>query len=391
VTLDRHVAAALVTRIAIPRPKGGSWTTMFEALFARGGHSIDYLLCPPVPPARRLPGVEYVHATDTSVPVLRRYMPGTRFTHYFRRIKQLAAAHEHLVLLVIDDYNFQFAIDEWLRRAGLRQRVSIIFFIHGMSYFFETGKAITFYRSIDEIVYLTHASYALERARTMEMPCEVSVVWNGIDKSTFRPLSREDKRSLRESLGLRGDAVCFLWLSRDQPKKGLHIVLRAWKAFVQRHDDVQLVVVGVPPRESIDQVMFFGVIPHPDLAPFVQMADIYLFPTLWSEGFGLSVIEALSAELLAVVSDIGPMREVLDDGRYGCLVPEPHVVHHWLDAIEDQYTRFVANGWSSPYDRLEPERYSIDGWCRDITDIVSKWKTRDRPAPYLLAGADDAV
>jgi glycosyltransferase involved in cell wall biosynthesis len=373
---DPHVAAALVTRIPIPRPKPGSWTTMFEALFARGGHSIDYLVCPTVPPDRQLPSVEYVTAADTSVPVLRRYVPGSRFALFLRRIKHLRAKHANLVLLIVDDYNFLFAIHNWLCRAGLRDTTSIIFFIHGMSYFFETERAVTFYRSIDEIVYLTHSSYALERARTIEMPCEVSVVWNGVDKARFQPVDRATKAAFRLSVGLNPDAVCFLWLARDVPKKGLHIALRAWAEFARRHHDVELAVIGAPPQAAFERVTFFGAIAHRDIAPYVQMADIYLFPTLWSEGFGLSVAEALSAGLLTLASDIGSMHEVLDAGRYGCLISEPHVVDNWLAAMEVECARFVHNGYRNPYDSLEPDRYSIDGWCGDISGLVLKWKSR---------------
>jgi glycosyltransferase involved in cell wall biosynthesis len=372
----RTVAAAAVTRIPIPRPKPGSWTTMFEALFSRGGHPIDYLICPPVPEGRRLPSVQYLEASDTSVPVLRRYMPGSRFVRFFRRVKQLQDRHDHLVLMVIDDYNFLFSLDEWLRRTGTRERTSILFFIQGMSYFFEGERAVAFYRSLDEIIYLTHASYSFERARTREMPCEASVVWNAVDRARFHPIDRAAKAAFRASIGLNPDGVCFLWLSRDQPKKGLHIVLRAWAEFVTRHDDVQLAVIGAAERESIEGVRFFGAIPNRDVAPFVQMADIYLFPTLWAEGFGLSLAEAISAGLLAIASDIGPMSEVLGSGRYGCLVGEPHVVGHWRSAMELQLARFVENGHRNPYQQLEPERYSLDVWCRDISGVVQKWKTR---------------
>jgi glycosyltransferase involved in cell wall biosynthesis len=106
------------------------------------------------------------------------------------------------------------------------------------------------------------------------------------------------------------------------------------------------------------------------------MSDIYLFPSLWSEGFGLSVAEALSANLLTIASDIGPMSEVLDGGRYGYLVCEPHVVDHWVRAMETLLDRFLANGRRNPFERLEPDRYSIDVWCREMTGVVQKWKTR---------------
>jgi glycosyltransferase involved in cell wall biosynthesis len=380
-----RVATAVLTRVPIPRPKPGSWTTMFEFLFARGGHSIDYLICPSVPPDRRLPTVEYIEAADTSVPVLRRYLPGSRFVRFFRRLKQLCARHDALVLLLIDDYNLLFSVHEWLTRNGLREKTSIIFFIHGMSYFFDTERAVTFYRSIDEIVYLTHTSYALERTRTLEIPCEVSVLWNGVDKTCFQPIDRASKAAIRASIGISPDAVCFLWLARDQPKKGLHIVLRAWAGFARRHEGVELAVIGAPRETSIDRVKFFGQVPHRDIAPYVQMADIYLFPTLWSEGFGLSVVEALSAGLVVVASDMGPMAEVLDGGRYGRLVKEPHVVDNWVDAMESEFTRFLHNGRTNPYHALEPARYSIEGWCEDISRIVDKWRVRADAATETVA------
>jgi glycosyltransferase involved in cell wall biosynthesis len=372
----RTVAAAAVTRIAIPRPKPGSWTVMFEGLFARCEQPLDYLICPSVPAGMRLRSVQYQDARDTSVPVLRRYLPGSRFILFFRRLKQLQGKYDHLVLMVIDDYNFLFALQDWLRRTGTRERTTILFLTQGMSYFFDPERAVAFYRSLDEIVFITHASYAFERSRTGEIPCEASVVWNGVDKSRFHPIDRGEKAAFRSSIGLNPDGVCFLWLSRDQPKKGLHIVLRAWSEFAARHQNVELAVIGARERGQAERVRFLGAIPNRSVAPYVQMADIYLFPTLWAEGFGLSLAEAMSAGLLAIASDIPPMRELLDAGRYGHLVAEPNVVAHWRDAMEQELARFIGNEYRNPYEPLEEERYSLDAWCRNISALVEKWKAR---------------
>jgi glycosyltransferase involved in cell wall biosynthesis len=370
------VATVLVTRVAVPHPRLGSWTGMFEVLLARRDQPIDYILCPSVPAERQLPCVAYQTAFDTSFPVLRRYVPSTRFLRYFNRLRTILAAHNHVVLLIVDDYNLLFALSKWLVRTGLRPRASVVFFIHGMSYFFNTEQAQTFYRSLDEIVYLTHMSYAFERSRTIEIPCEASVVWNGVDKQQFAPVDRETKRALRARAGVDPDGTCFLWLAQDRPKKGLHVVLRAWETFRHCRDNVQLVIVGANQREHIEGVKWCGFVPHAEVAPYVQMSDIYLFPSLWPEGFPLSVTEALSANLLTVASDIGPMSEVLDGGRYGYLVREPHVVDRWVTAMETQHDRFVANDHCNPFERLEHDRYSIDVWCREMTAVVQKWKRR---------------
>jgi glycosyltransferase involved in cell wall biosynthesis len=189
-------------------------------------------------------------------------------------------------------------------------------------------------------------------------------------------VSRETKSVLRARIGIDPDCTCFLWLAQDRPKKGLHVVLRAWETFRRGRGNVQLIVVGADQREHLDGVTWCGFVPHADVAPYLQMSDIYLFPSLWSEGFGLSVAEALSANLLTIASDIGPMSEVLDGGRYGYLVCEPHVVDHWVRAMETLLDRFLANGRRNPFERLEPDRYSIDVWCREMTGVVQKWKTR---------------
>jgi glycosyltransferase involved in cell wall biosynthesis len=279
--MPEPVAAVLVTRVAVPHPRLGSWTGMFEVLLSRQDQPIDYILCPSVPAERQLPGVSYHTAFDTSLPVLRRYVPSTRFLRYFNRLRNILTAHDHVVLLVVDDYNLLFALSKWLTRTGLRPRASVVFFIHGMSYFFNTEQAQMFYRSLDEIVYLTHMSYALERSRTVEIPCEASVMWNGVDKQQFAPVDRETKRALRARVGMNPDCTSFLWLSQDRPKKGLQVILRAWETFRRRRDNVQLAVVGADQREQIEGVKWFGFVPHADVAPYLQMSDIYLFPSLW--------------------------------------------------------------------------------------------------------------
>jgi hypothetical protein len=70
------------------------------------------------------------------------------------------------------------------------------------------------------------------------------------------------------------------------------------------------------------------------------------------------------------------MSEVLDGGRYGYLVSEPHMVNHWVTAMEMQHDRFLANGYRNPFERLEHDRYSIHVWCHEMSAVVQKWKIR---------------
>jgi len=80
------------------------------------------------------------------------------------------------------------------------------------------------------------------------------------------------------------------------------------------------------------QVVFAGF--HPDPAPFYATADLFVLSSDY-EGFGNVIVEALAHGVPVVSTDCahGP-REILDDGRYGTLVPTGDV-HALAQAMRD--------------------------------------------------------
>ncbi len=53
-------------------------------------------------------------------------------------------------------------------------------------------------------------------------------------------------------------------------------------------------VIGCEPKMPIEGVHYWGRIANEELPSYFQASDCYLFPTLWQEGFGLSLIEAFA-------------------------------------------------------------------------------------------------
>jgi glycosyltransferase involved in cell wall biosynthesis len=60
------------------------------------------------------------------------------------------------------------------------------------------------------------------------------------------------------------------------------------------------------------QVRFLGYVPAEDLAVLYNLADLFVFPSLY-EGFGLPPLEAMACGLPVVASTAPALREVLDD------------------------------------------------------------------------------
>jgi glycosyltransferase involved in cell wall biosynthesis len=65
-------------------------------------------------------------------------------------------------------------------------------------------------------------------------------------------------------------------------------------------------------------VKFLG--PRNDVPELLGQLDLFAFCTTRAEGFGIAVIEAMSAGVPVVASDVAACREVLSDGRDGVLV-----------------------------------------------------------------------
>lgn len=58
-----------------------------------------------------------------------------------------------------------------------------------------------------------------------------------------------------------------------------------------------------------------------DVPELLGQSDLFVFSTTPQEGFGIVLFEALAAGLPVVASAVNPIREVLEDGRWGTLVP----------------------------------------------------------------------
>jgi glycosyltransferase involved in cell wall biosynthesis len=139
---------------------------------------------------------------------------------------------------------------------------------------------------------------------------------------------------------LAGKPASHLWLSdggppmvlsagRLAPEKDFPTLVKAI-AVVARHRPVRLMILGAgPDRDRIRAVAdargISSLLALPgrveNVFPFLSRAAVFALASLF-EGFGNVLVEALACGLPVVSTDcpVGP-REILGDGRFGCLVP----------------------------------------------------------------------
>ena len=117
--------------------------------------------------------------------------------------------------------------------------------------------------------------------------------------------------------------------ARLAPVKGLSFLIGAAALLRERIPHLRLVIAGdgserpkletqVRASGMEKAVKFAGWID--DVARELPNWDVYVQPSL-AEGLGISVLEAMAAGIPVVASDVGGLKEVIDDGVTGFLVP----------------------------------------------------------------------
>lgn len=142
------------------------------------------------------------------------------------------------------------------------------------------------------------------------------------------------------------DRPFFIMLGTIEPRKNHLLVLQIWRRLIEHmgNQAPQLILVG---RRGWESEQVFNMLDrstqlHPfvtelndctdlQLAAYFQHAQALLFPS-WVEGFGMPLVEALSAGLPVLASNLPVFQEIAGD------IPdyiEPHDGAGWFSAIID--------------------------------------------------------
>lgn len=130
-----------------------------------------------------------------------------------------------------------------------------------------------------------------------------------------------------------------LFVGRLSKEKGLAALLEAWRKI----PDIMLTIVGDGPDRGIleamapQNVVFCGHRPPEDVAHYMRTAAALIVPSIWYEGFPVTIVEAFAAGLPVLASRIGSLAEIIEVGNTGLLF-EPG------DAAS--IVKTILRGWS---------------------------------------------
>jgi glycosyltransferase involved in cell wall biosynthesis len=163
-------------------------------------------------------------------------------------------------------------------------------------------------------------------------PAGISLVYNGIDTETFRPLPQVERLPMR----------LMATASADAPLKGVRYLLRAYAQLLQQFPELELLMVSKPQPGGrterlvatlglTDKVKFVSGISTQEMVHYYAQASIAIVPSVY-EGFGLPAGEAMACGVPVVSTNGGALPEVV--GEAGVIVPVKSV-DAMADAIGD--------------------------------------------------------
>jgi glycosyltransferase involved in cell wall biosynthesis len=254
----------------------------------------------------------------------------------------------------------------------LNPKAKIVLHLHA-EWFSQIDPAVIAARLKAVDLLTTVGDYVTEKTRRAfpAFARRCATTYNGVDIQEF-------PRDADYHAGRKRKVKRILYCGAVSPHKGVHVLFEAFALVAREYPDVHLDVVGplgnYPIEENFDlkdvetikmvapfyatshwsiiksmhnhrssrkseyltyletnlppdvagKVSVLGMIPRQELLDRYYSSDVFAFPPIWDEGFGLPPVEAMAAGLPVVATRSGTVEETVVEGLTGFLVQKNH-------------------------------------------------------------------
>lgn len=169
--------------------------------------------------------------------------------------------------------------------------------------------------------------HSIEASGKLGIP--VKYVYNGIDLNRYEYCEDKGER--------------YLFLGRISRFKGAHEAINIAKSARIPLDVVGEDVFVNDPSYVINvmdscrnRVKYHGTVTHNKKKRLLSQAKGMIFPLLWNEPFGLTVIEAFASGTPVIATRFGAIPEMIEDGVNGFIVDHPsHITRELIEKLDD--------------------------------------------------------
>lgn len=158
---------------------------------------------------------------------------------------------------------------------------------------------------------------------------KVVCIPNGIDVKKYSSASPSDRSDFRKELGISSNTPLCGIVSRLSSEKNLFLFIDAVRRVTNKMPTAMFVIAGDGPERNAlsahisgnsldDNVLLLG--QRNDIPRLLSALDLFVLCSK-TEGMPLTLIEAMAAGRPVIATDVGGVREVVEDGRTGIVIP----------------------------------------------------------------------
>jgi len=169
-----------------------------------------------------------------------------------------------------------------------------------------------------------------------------------------------------------------------EEKYGIEYIIDAAELIINRTTDVNYKFLLVGPsnklnyyKEIISQKKldnYFeitGRIPFNDIVEYHNLLDIFLNVSIDnSESFGVAAVEAMACEKPVIVSDVGGLMEVVNNGEFGTIIPKKNAVElaNAIENISKNLAEARMNG-----KRARAHVLKLYDWNNNLLNVIEEY------------------
>ena len=182
-----------------------------------------------------------------------------------------------------------------------------------------------FFVDIDEVISVSNVAVENLILRGLINPRITHTIPNAIDNTKFRPPSEKELKELKKQKIKEGkdEIITIVSVSRQAYRKGTDLLIEVIPEICKQLPNVNFIIGGDGPKKKLldvmvdalglkDRVKLTGFLPHQKVRDVMIQGQIYLNTSL-TESFCIAIVEAASAGLYTIATDVGGVGEVLPE------------------------------------------------------------------------------
>lgn len=224
-----------------------------------------------------------------------------------------------------------------------------------------------------------------EYLNACRIPVKAHTLKNAIDLSKFnKETTHEERKALREKLGLSENDFVILYVGRMMQIKGVLELIQAVIGLKDKH--IKLLIMGSAnsgkrgfsayerkvkrlSAQNKDRIIFTGYVNNSEVYQYAATADVQCLPTLVEEAAPLVILEAMAEGLPLIVTKSGGVTEYIDNNT-ALIIEKEHVTENLKKAILYMKENPEVRRQMSENGKIQSRKYDEQIYYRDFVKTV---------------------